>query len=81
MKKRITAILLCFFLGGLGMHNFYLNKNACGVGQLILLILGIFTLGLTYIAVSIWVIIDLICLMGDDDEAFNRKYNKVQGLT
>jgi TM2 domain-containing membrane protein YozV len=30
MKDRTTAILLCFFLGGAGIHKFYLGSNVAG---------------------------------------------------
>jgi TM2 domain-containing membrane protein YozV len=35
MKDRTVAILLCFFLGGFGIHKFYLGNNAAGVIYLI----------------------------------------------
>ena len=35
MKERTVAILLCFFLGGFGIHKFYLGNNAQGVVYLI----------------------------------------------
>ncbi len=30
-KKRLPALLLCFFLGGLGIHRFYVGKIGTGV--------------------------------------------------
>lgn len=35
MKDRTVAILLCFFLGGFGIHKFYLENNAAGIIYLI----------------------------------------------
>ena len=35
MKDRTTALLLCFFVGGLGIHKFYLGKNTAGAIYLI----------------------------------------------
>ena len=52
MKSKITAILLCFFLGGLGIHRFYLGYTLIGVIQL-----------LTFGGFLIWVIVDLIRLI------------------
>lgn len=37
-KQKIVAFLLAFFLGGFGVHNFYLGKTGMGVAQLILTI-------------------------------------------
>ena len=35
MKLKLTAILLCFFLGSLGIHRFYLGYTLIGVIQLL----------------------------------------------
>jgi TM2 domain-containing membrane protein YozV len=35
MKDRVIAILLCFFVGGFGIHKFYLGKNTEGIIYLI----------------------------------------------
>lgn len=42
-KKRLTALLLCFFFGALGIHRFYVGK--IGTGILWLLTLGILDVG------------------------------------
>ena len=42
-KSRLAAILLCVFLGGLGIHRFYVGK--IGTGILYTLTLGIFGIG------------------------------------
>ena len=52
MKSKLTVILLCFFLGGLGIHRFYLGYNLIGVIQL-----------LTFGGVLIWAIVDFIRLI------------------
>lgn len=70
MKSKTTAILLCFFLGGLGVHWFYLNRPGLGI-------LWLFTLGLFGIGTLIN-FIQLICM---SDMTFNQKYNSVPVMT
>ena len=53
--EQIIAILLCFFLGGLGIHRFYLGYTTVGVIQL-----------LTAGGCGVWVIIDFIRLIIGD---------------
>ena len=58
MKKLFTKIdtkqtlLLCLFLGGIGVHRFYVGKVGTGILQLI-------TLG----GCGIWILIDLIMII------------------
>ena len=66
-RYRLTAGLLAIFLGGLGIHYFYLEKSTagllsiflslctCGVWQIVMLIQGIIILTMT-------------------DDGFNEKY-------
>lgn len=42
-KKRLPALLLCFFFGFLGIHRFYVRK--IGTGVIWLLTLGIVGIG------------------------------------
>ena len=52
-KKRLTALLLCLFLGGIGVHRFYVGKVGTGV-------LTIVTL---FGFCGIWPLIDLIFII------------------
>lgn len=50
-KRILPVFLLCFFLGWLGVHRFYVGKTGSGIAQLL-------TLG----GLGIWQFIDLIIL-------------------
>ena len=50
-KSWLAALLLCFFLGGLGVHRFYVGKIGTGILQIV-------TIG----GLGIWVLIDFIMI-------------------
>gem|GEM_PF-145435 len=67
-KSYAGAALLAFFLGGLGVHNFYLGYTGKGVAQLIITILGFVTtiIGVGFLlllAVWIWAFIEFILIL------------------
>ncbi len=51
-KSKTTALLLCLFLGGIGIHRFYLGYTLFGVIQL-----------LTFGGLGIWTLIDFVRLI------------------
>jgi TM2 domain-containing membrane protein YozV len=63
LKSKLAAALLGIFLGGLGIHRFYLGYNAIGVAQLTLGLLGFVTCGVTSIAAAIWGLVEGILIL------------------
>ncbi len=51
-KSRTASLLLCFFLGSLGIHRFYVGKVGTGIAM-------IFTFG----GLGIWTLIDFIMII------------------
>jgi TM2 domain-containing membrane protein YozV len=51
-KGFVPTIMLCFFLGGLGIHRFYVGKIGTGIVQLL-------TLG----GLGIWTMVDFIMVV------------------
>ncbi|MBL7932509.1 MAG: TM2 domain-containing protein [Bacteroidia bacterium] len=54
-KDWLTTLLLCFFLGGFGIHRFYTGHTTIGVIQLL-------TLG----GCGIWTLVDFIFILVDN---------------
>jgi TM2 domain-containing membrane protein YozV len=64
MSKRVTAALIALFLGGFGIHKFYLGKTLQGVLMLVFC--------WTYIP-SLIALVEAIIYFTQTDEAFNEK--------
>lgn len=66
MKDRWTFIVLAFFLGGLGIHRFYLKQYLLGI---------IYLLFCWTLIPAIIALIEAIIFMFKDENTFNEKYN------
>lgn len=64
-KSQLIALLLCFFVGTLGIHRFYLGYTWQGVVQLL-------TLG----GCGIWTLIDFIRIITGDLQPKNGSYDQ-----
>ncbi len=63
-KSKRVAVLLCIFLGALGVHNFYLGYVKTGIAKLLVFILG-FCLAAGPILTAIWSLLELIQILSD----------------
>jgi TM2 domain-containing membrane protein YozV len=61
-KSRLVALLLCFFLGVLGLHRFYVGKIGTGILWL-----------LTFGFVGIGVLVDLILIVAGEFKDKERR--------
>jgi TM2 domain-containing membrane protein YozV len=66
MKNKYIAAVLAFFIGGLGVHKFYLGKTSSGILYLVFC--------WTFIP-AILALIDMILLLCMSEDEFNKKYN------
>ena len=67
-KSKLVAVLLAFFVGTFGVHNFYLGYNQKGIIQVVLTAIGLLTscifIGIIpCIAVAVWALVDAIFLL------------------
>nr|WP_279325753.1 TM2 domain-containing protein [Clostridium sp. 1001271B_151109_B4] len=62
VKSKLIAVFLALFLGGMGIHRFYLGYVKIGIVQLSLWILGYFTGGITWIIAEIWGFVECILI-------------------
>ena len=65
-KKKTTAILLALFLGGLGIHKFYLGQAKMGIIYLLFCWTGI---------PMLIALVEFILLIMMKDKEFNKKFN------
>jgi TM2 domain-containing membrane protein YozV len=60
-KKKMPALLLCFFLGVFGAHRFYVGKTGSAVAMLLIsLLTGWAVVG--FVVTWVWAIIDFIMI-------------------
>ena len=61
-KNLVVAAVLAFFLGALGIHNFYLGYNGKGIAQLLLTIVGS-AVGIGPLIAVIWALVEFIMIL------------------
>ena len=66
MKNKYLALLLTFFLGGLGIHKFYLEEKIAGILYLLF--------SWTFIP-YVLAVLDFIGILTMSESSFDQKYN------
>lgn len=72
MKNKTTAGLLALFLGGIGVHRFYLGQTGIGFVYLLFFWTGI-PLIISFV--------EMIIFFTQDEQAFNDKFNRNSSLS
>lgn len=63
-KNKLVAALLALFLGGLGVHNFYLGYTGKAIAQLLLTLVG-WILIIGPVVSGVWAFIEFIMILLD----------------
>ena len=74
MKNKIVAAILALFLGGLGIHWFYLGKNNRGLTYLLITLLLCWTV-VAPLVIGVIAFVEGILLLLEPDAEFDAKYN------
>ena len=70
-SKKVPAALLAFFLGGLGIHKFYLGYSTSGI---IMLLVTLLTCGLAAPIICIIALVEGIIYLTKTNEQFYEEY-------
>lgn len=73
-KSKIAAGLLAIFLGGLGIHKFYLGYTKTGIVFLLISVFGFILLFIPNVIISIIALIEGIIYLTKSDESFDKTY-------
>ena len=76
-KSRFVAAALAFFLGGLGIHKFYIGNHIAGVITLAIFLFGLLFKAIPTAAVVLIAIIECVIYLFTSAENFDRNY--IQG--
>lgn len=73
-QDKIVMALICFFLGGIGIHNFIMGEVKKGVMKIILAVAGSVTLGITTLVCGVLVLIEFVKILTDSYEVDTEKF-------
>lgn len=77
-KSKIAAGLLGIFLGGLGIHKFYIGCSTAGIIMLVVWLFGLVLFGFPSFIIALIGLIEGIIYLVKSDEDFNTIYVKNQ---
>ena len=77
-KSKVVAGVLALFLGGLGVHKFYLGQTGLGILYLCLYFFGIFFLFIPTLIIGVIAFVEAIVYFCSSDENFDNKYNRIR---
>lgn len=73
-KSRIVAALQALFLGGLGIHKFYIGDHVAGAIMLMVSLLGLALLGIPSALVGLIALVEFELYLTKSDADFERIY-------
>jgi TM2 domain-containing membrane protein YozV len=73
-KNRTTAALLALFLGGVGVHYFYIGKPIPGIVFLVVWLFGWFIGFFPSLIICLLCLVQAIMMFSMTDQQFNEKY-------
>lgn len=75
-KNKIVAGLLALFLGGLGIHKFYLGYTTQGIIMAVASVFGFILLFIPTLIIAVVAFIEAIIYLTRSDDAFYETYEK-----
>lgn len=73
-KSKVVAGLLALFLGGLGIHKFYLGCTMSGIMMLVIFVFGFILLGIPSFIIGVIAFIEAILYLTKSDDDFEQIY-------
>jgi TM2 domain-containing membrane protein YozV len=73
-KSRIVAGILALFLGGFGIHKFYLGCTTAGIIMLVMFLFGFIVIGIPSFIIAVIALIEALIYFFKSDDAFEEAY-------
>lgn len=73
-KSKIVAGILALFLGGFGVHKFYLGCTTAGIIMLVIFLFGFIAIGIPSLVIAIIAFIEALIYFFKSDDNFKETY-------